>query len=342
MATPGSYGREFHELKVQAVIRETDESVSIVLAVPPRLREVFDYRAGQFVTLRVPVDGEAHLRSYSMSSAPGVDRDLQVTVKRVAGGVVSNRLVDRLRCDDVLDVWPPGGSFVLDESESDGDVVAFAAGSGITPVFSLLKHVLATTDRRFSLLYANRDRSSTIFADALDLLAAEHPGRLQLEYHFDEEKGFVDGATVSAFTGQRLGAEFLVCGPTPFMDAVEGTLMWSGVPRQRLHLERFTPADQEPSPGRTDGIEVTISLEGRTVTASHRHRATILQTARSAGLQAPSSCETGTCATCMALVSEGRVEMRHNGALTSDEVAAGWVLTCQAVPVTPSVKVVYQ
>lgn len=270
-------GHVFYGLNTTAVIRETDEAISIVLGVPTHLRDVFAYRAGQFVTVRIEAKGETHLRSYSMSSAPGIDGELQVTVKRVPGGVVSNWIVDHVREGHVLQVNAPAGAFVLDEGDSD--VVAFAAGSGITPVFSILKTVLAKSSRRLRLLYADRDRSSTIFADALSDLAAEHPDRLHVEHHFDEQRGFIDGSTVSRFVGQNLDAEFFICGPTPFMDTVDATLMWSGVRRQQVHIERFTPSNQGPPAGKVDGIEVTVTLGGKTVTTSHRSKATILQTA---------------------------------------------------------------
>ena len=321
------------------VTRETDDAVSIAIEVDPALAGTFAYRAGQFVNVKVRIDGEEHIRSYSMSSAPGVDPELQVTVKRVPGGLVSNWLHDNVAPGDLLDVNPPLGAFVLDDG--DRDVIAFAAGSGITPVFSILVEGLATSGRRFRLLFANRDRASTIFADALDRLASQHPDRFELVHHFDTERGFVDGASVTEFVGHYRDADVYLCGPTPFMDVVQATLTWNGVPPHRLHVERFTPPE-EAALGETDEIEVEITFRGRTVRAPHRANATILHVARGAGLRPPTSCETGTCATCMARVVEGRVEMRRNDALTPEEVADGWVLTCQAVPVTPAVKVVYE
>jgi ferredoxin-NADP reductase len=241
---------------------------------------------------------------------------------------------------DELDVLPPGGSFVLDEA--DHDVIGFAAGSGITPVLSIVRSVLATSDRHVRLLYANRDRDSTIFRHTIDALVAAHPDRLVVEHHLDDERGFVDGGTVTSFIGEWRNGEVFICGPTPFMNVVEATLTWNGIKRERVHVERFTPAQPEEPAGDPDDIEVVVTMGGKTVTAAHRQNATILQAARSAGLRAPSSCETGSCATCMARVVEGQAQMRNNEALTADEVADGWVLTCQAVPLTPVVKVVYE
>ena len=329
----------FHSLRVKGRVRETADAVSLVLDVPEALRDHFVYSAGQFVTLAVNVDGQSHLRSYSMSSSPATDADLVVTVKRVPGGAVSNWLNDGVREGDVLNVGRPGGSFILQPSGSD--VIAFAAGSGITPVLSILKSALAGTNRSVRVLYANRSRDSTIFRAEIDDLAAARPDRLAVEHHFDDERGFIDGGTVSRFVGPRLGSEFYICGPAPFMDLVDATLMWNGVRRSQVHMERFEPVPA-PTTGPLDDIEVVLTMGGRTVRTAHRSRSTLLQTARLAGLRAPSSCETGQCATCMARVVEGRAEMRHNGVLTDDEVAEGWVLTCQAQPVTPVVKVVYE
>ena len=169
----GARDHHFHPLRIQRIVAETDDARSYVLDVPDELRDAFAYDAGQFCTFRVLVDGEPQLRCYSMSSAPGVDPDLQVTVKRVPDGRVSNWMHDRLAEGDEIEVTLPAGVFCLEPGE--GDLVLFAAGSGVTPVFSLVKTALATTRRRVHLFYANRDRESTIFAAALDALAEAHP-----------------------------------------------------------------------------------------------------------------------------------------------------------------------
>jgi 3-ketosteroid 9alpha-monooxygenase subunit B len=341
VSEPGARHR-YHPLPVARVVTETADACSIVFDVPAELADVFGYDAGQFVSIRAELDGGPVVRSYSMSSAPAVDDELQVTVKRVPGGLMSNWLNDTVAAGDVLQVLPPAGAFVLDESSRE--VLAFAAGSGITPVFSIIRWALAKTDRRVRLLYANRDRASAIFADALDALAEEHPDRLAVQHHLDEHDGFVDGGAVTAFVGTWSDADVFVCGPAPFMDLVEYTLTWNGVPRDRLHLERFVPAagDGDGAGAEPDDIEVTIRLGGRSATATHRRDTTLLQTARSMGLRAPSSCEAGNCATCMARLVQGSASMRRNDALTPDEVADGWVLTCQAVPTAPIVEVVYE
>jgi ferredoxin-NADP reductase len=329
----------YHPLRVRRVIREAPETRSLVLEVPAGLAGAFAYEAGQFITLRAVLGGETHLRSYSMSSSPAVDSELRVTVKRVPGGPVSNWLNDAVGEGDVLEVSPPGGSFVLGRGEHD--IVAFAAGSGITPIFSILKTALAATGRRACLLYANRDRAAAIFGAELDALAARYPGRLTVEHHEDLARGFISRDEVTRVAGNVGDAAYYICGPAGFMDTVEAGLRDLRADQSRVHIERFTPAG-EPAAGPADGGTVIIRLGGKTVRAAHRRESTLLQTARFAGLRAPSSCEAGTCATCMARVVRGHAVMRNNEALTDDEVAEGWVLTCQAVPVTPVVEVAYE
>jgi 3-ketosteroid 9alpha-monooxygenase subunit B len=334
--------QDFHTLEVKAVVEETADAVSIAFAVPSELRQVFSYLPGQFVTLRVEADGQDQLRSYSMSSSPGIDDDLQVTIKRVAGGVVSNWLVDHVGHGDRIDVSAPSGSFVLQDADAGKDVVAFAAGSGITPIFSVIKFALADTERNVRMLFANRDRPSAIFHSSLQALESTYPGRLQIEYSFDEDSGFADGGDVARMLGTGLNSDVYICGPAPFMDMVVTTLVWCGARSDQLHVERFTPEEDDDHPPASEGAEVTVTLRGRTVTVTNRSHWTLVQAARTGGLMPPSSCHLGQCATCVARITEGQVEMRNNQILTPEEVAEGWVLTCQARPLTPRVSVVYE
>jgi ferredoxin-NADP reductase len=326
----------YHVVKVARVIPETADAATFVVdgALP--------YEAGQFLTFRMHVDGEPHVRCYSMSSAPAVDDELRVTVKRVPGGVVSNWMIDALHAGDEIEVQAPAGFFRL--TGCDGDLVLFAAGSGITPVISLLKTALATTDRRVRLLYANRDRDSVIFAAELDVLVDKYGDRLDVVHRLDVEHGYVDADAIAPFvTSGDDGGEFYVCGPTPFMDVVEHALLAGGVDASRIHIERFTPADEVVDAAEPVGpATITIELGGKTGTTVHRAGSTILQTARELGMSPPFSCESGSCATCMARLVDGEVSMRVNNALLPDEVDEGWILTCQSLPTSPSVHVVYE
>jgi 3-ketosteroid 9alpha-monooxygenase subunit B len=333
----------FHTLRVAAVVRETEDTSSFVLDVPAELRSAFGYESGQFLTFRVWVDDEAHLRCYSMSSAPAVDDDLRVTVKRTPDGLVSNWMNDRLAPGDVIEVTRPAGVFRL--GDATGDVVALSAGSGITPVLSLIKTALATTARRVHLLYANRDEDAIIFRAEIDQLGAEYPDRFVLRHHLDVDHGFIGPDAVREFVDGTEEAEFYICGPGPFMDIAERILTDTGVGLEQIHIERFTPDAGVPEVGPNDGVtatsQVIIELDGRTESTDYRPGTTILQTARQMGMTPPFSCEAGSCATCMARLLEGTAVMHVNDALTDDEVVGGWVLTCQAVPTSPVVRVAY-
>ncbi|HEX3334032.1 MAG TPA: ferredoxin--NADP reductase [Acidimicrobiales bacterium] len=344
----------YHRLRVKGVVRETHDASSFVLDVPDELRAAFAYRPGQFCTFRVQVHGGEQLRSYSMSSAPGIDDDLTVTVKRVDGGLVSNWFLDHVGVGDIVEVTKPAGVFCPQDAERP--VLAFCGGSGITPVMSIAKHVLATTGRSVRLLYANRDRASVIFDAALAALCESHPGRLDVVHHIDAGGGFLAADDVRGFASAAAGgADCYVCGPGPFMDLVEGVLRELGVAPERVFIERFLVeqqekdaaivADGEPGAGPDGAVppeEVTVILGGKKVAVKYQPGDTVLETARRGGLRPPFSCEAGNCATCMAFLKEGTVTMRSNNALTPEEVEEGWILTCQSLPSGETVTVEYE
>jgi len=340
----------FHSLRVRRVVQETHDTKSFVFEVPDDLRDAFAYEAGQFCTFRIPLGDDELLRCYSMSSSPDVDDDFTLTVKRVAGGRVSNWLLDEVREGDALALTLPAGVFTLRDRATP--VVAFAGGSGITPVISVIKSALATTDRRVRLLYANRDAESVIFRDDLDALVAAHRDRLEVVHHLDADQGFVHSDLVRAFLGDDLDADCYLCGPAPFMDVVEDALEVATVNPEQVFVERFAFAAsvrEEPPPtaasARSEPLTtetVTIVLGGRATDVRYQAGETFLETARRAGLRAPFSCESGSCATCMARLEVGEAKMRVNNALMPDEVDEGWVLTCQGLPTSPTAKVVYE
>src|SRR6478752_8022448 len=235
----------YHPLRVKRIVEETADARSFVLDVPEELADAFRYEAGQFCTFRVHVGEDEYLRSYSMSSAPETDRDLTVTVKRVPGGMVSNWLLDHVSEGDVLETTKPAGVFCVQDRERP--VVAFCGGSGVTPVMSITKSLLASTQRPITLLYANPDRDSVIFHDELHELAARHPGRLAVHHHHDVTSGFLDRDAISEFIDGTADADVYICGPGPFMDLVEATLLDAGVDADRIFIERFVNAGQ-PSP----------------------------------------------------------------------------------------------
>jgi 3-ketosteroid 9alpha-monooxygenase subunit B len=324
----------YHPLRVKEVVRETHDASSFVLDVPPDLAETFHYQPGQFCTFRVRVGGEEQLRSYSMSSAPDTDADLTVTVKRVAGGVVSNYFLDQVSAGDVLELTKPAGVFC--PRDSARAVVGLCGGSGITPVMSITKHILCTSQRPVRLLYANRDASSVIFEEALAALQADHPRRLEVRHHHDSVAGFLGPDDVAAFAGIDLDADFYVCGPGPFMDLAESVLAGLGVSPERIFIERFLveQLEKEEAGGGSSAAEdvpaeVTVILHKKSVVVAYQRGDTLLETARRGGLRPPFSCESGNCATCMAFLKEGSAVMRANNALTPEEVEEGWILTCE-------------
>jgi ferredoxin-NADP reductase len=305
----------YHALRVKAVVAETEEARSFVFEVPDDLRPTFAYRPGQFCSFRVHVGEAERSRCYSMCSAPETDGDLTFTVKRVAGGSVSNWLVDQVTEGSLVEVNPPSGNFTV--REGGRPIIAFCGGSGITPVLSIAKSVLATSPRPVSLLYANRDEGSIIFSRQLEELQACHTGRFDVRHHLDVEDGFVDAAAVTAFVDGRLDADFYVCGPGPFMELVEATLVGLGIGPDAVAIERFeTVVDLggDSPPVDTDQAgtpeAIVLILRGKKHELEYHAGDTVLETARRAGVATPSSCEAGSCATCMALLQEGAVTMR--------------------------------
>jgi ferredoxin-NADP reductase len=326
----------FHPVRIKRIVQETADTRTYVLDAP------FPYRAGQFLTVRAC----GALRSYSMSSSPETDDELMTTVKRVPGGLVSNWMHEHLAPGDVIETTAPAGVFCL--RETDEPLVAYCGGSGITPVLSLVKTALATTDRRVRVLSANRDADSIIFGSALTELAERHPDRFEIRHHLDDQGGFLTDLQVREFAGVDVDADFYLCGPAPFMDLAERALLAHGVDAGQIFAERFTPAaDETPSgPGSGGAAEkegtVSIVLAGKRRSVPRHSGETLLESARRAGLVPPFSCESGNCGTCIAQVTEGEAKMRVNNALDDDEVTEGWVLTCQGEPATPDITVVYE
>jgi 3-ketosteroid 9alpha-monooxygenase subunit B len=346
--------RRFHPLPVAQIVRETNDARSIVFAVPRPLRPLFEYQAGQFLTLEVEYEGARLRRCYSLASAPASDDEHKVTVKRVQGGRVSNWLNDRLREGDSVSVLPPEGRFVLGRSEAP--LLLFAGGSGITPVISIVKTALATTARKVRLLYANRDAGSVIFAAELEALARRHPDRFTLSHRYDDVHGFVDASAVRAAHDAvtTLDADCYLCGPGPFMTTVERALGEAGVDPERVHVERFVSPVSLASdtskvlsaPAALSSVAaapavIDVTLEGKRHLVPYEAGKTILRAALDAGLAAPYSCEEGFCGCCVARLREGAVEMAADDALTPEEKARGYVLTCQAKPKTAECAVEY-
>jgi ring-1,2-phenylacetyl-CoA epoxidase subunit PaaE len=351
----------FHALRVAEIIPETAEANSIRFEIPGELRERFAFKAGQHLTLRTMLGGEEVRRNYSLCTAPD-DSDWLVTVKRIGGGLFSNWVGDQLKPGDTVDVMPPHGSFTTEfDASTARHLVGIAGGSGITPVMSLIRTLLKQEpNSRFTLLYGNRDSSSIIFLEALAGLKDKHLGRLEVYHFLDAEEqdidlfnGMLDRARLDEAIDHLVpGAAdvdgWFICGPGPMMDAAEGALLDRSIAKERIHIERFT-ADRPPGSvtreiaelqTKAEGVTVSVTLDGRTrkvpFTAGN-----ILDSARASGLPAPFACKAGVCATCRAKVTKGKVEMAARYGLTDEEVADGYVLTCQSVPLGDGVAVDY-
>lgn len=351
----------FHALRVAEVVPETSEASSIRFEMPPELRDRFAFRAGQHLTLRVMIEGEEVRRNYSLCTAPD-EHDWMVTVKRIGGGLFSNWVGDQLKAGDTVDVMPPHGSFTTEfDPAKSRHLVAIAGGSGITPVISLIKSTLKYEPKsRVTLLYGNRDSSSIIFLEALAALKDKYLGRFEI-YHFldaeEQEIELFNGMLTRARLDEAIPAlipdaenvdGWFICGPGPMMDAAEGALLDGNVPKERIHIERFTADRPAGSVSReieqlqteAAGVSVSVTLDGRTRRVPFS-QGNILDSARAAGLPAPFACKAGVCATCRAKVTKGKVEMAARYGLTDEEVAAGYVLTCQSVPLGDGVAVDY-
>jgi ring-1,2-phenylacetyl-CoA epoxidase subunit PaaE len=351
----------FYPLRVAEVVPETDEAHSIRFEVPAELSEAFRFRAGQHLTLRADIGGEEVRRNYSLCTAPA-DGDLMVTVKRIAGGVFSNWVGDNLKAGDVIDVMTPHGSFTVDfDPTKAARYVAFAGGSGITPVMSLIRTALSLEpESGFTLFYGNRDASSIIFLEQLAELKDRYLGRFELFHFLSDEEGDVEllngmldqqtsGEAIDAFVREPVEVDaWFICGPGPMMDAAEAALVERGVAHGRIHIERFTAdrpsaalaAEMAELQQQASGLTMSVTIDGRTRKVAF-DGTNILDSARASGLPAPFACKAGVCATCRARVTAGEVSMAVHYGLTDEEVAAGYVLTCQSVPKGAGVAVDY-
>lgn len=354
----------FHTLEVADVKRETEDAISIGLRIPEGLREDFRFIHGQYLTLKLEVDGEELRRSYSICSSPFDEGTLRIAVKRVPGGRASSKLVERLKAGDTLEVMTPMGNFyTLCDAAHEKHYVAFAAGSGITPILSILMTTLRSEPKsRFTLFYGNTDQDRIIFRQKLEELKAHHGDRLQVHHILSqgvEEDMLFNGRITTdkavqlmkRFLTDDLRKEYFICGPEQMMVNVSEALEKLGVEKKRIHIELFTsPVTEEakkpPVPvgegAFTGTADVTVIIDGRehAIQVAAEGDA-VLDVALDAGLDVPYACKGAVCCTCKARIVEGQVEMAMNYALTDDEVADGYVLTCQTHPRSAKVVVDY-
>lgn len=352
--------RQFHPLQIKHVRRETPDSIRVALRVPADLQDEYTFVPGQHLPFQLELDGKKLRRTYSICSAPG--EELEIGIRVQPGGQFSEYAANVLKSGDTIDVMPPTGQFHLElNPRHERDYVGFAAGSGITPILSMIKAVLAVEPQsRFILFYGNRKQSTTMFIEDLYALKNMYMDRLQLNFVFSREEqefepmaGRLDGDKVRELY-QHFGAglqasQCFVCGPDTMIENVTAALLELGMAENRVHSERFgvprKPAGDRPAKtaaATAEQAEITVVMDGHVRSFEmRRDDENIVDAAAEHGIDLPYSCKGGVCATCRCHVRAGEVSMETNYGLEPWEVEAGFVLACQSRPISRSVTLDY-
>jgi ring-1,2-phenylacetyl-CoA epoxidase subunit PaaE len=355
-----SHTPRFHRLAVSELRRETPDAVSLTFAIPKELEQDYRFSPGQYLTLRTTMDGEEVRRSYSICSGPD-DGELRIAVKKVDGGAFSNWAADELSCGDVLDVMTPTGRFGVASAPTEARIhVGFAAGSGITPILSIVKGVLALEpNSRFFLFYGNRSTGGMLFRETLEELKDRFIQRLSVFHVISGEEqdipilhGRLDGEKVRVLLRSLVGTESIdhlfVCGPSGMSEEIEATCRDIGIPSDRIHVERFVSEfGGKPRPkmvvpaGAPPKALAALIIDGKRREVPVAEGEAILDAALRAGVDLPFACKGGMCSTCRARLVEGKAQMEVNYSLEPWELEKGFILTCQARPTSDRVVVDY-
>lgn len=344
----------FNKLHIKEVRRETPEAVSVLFSVPDEFKDLYDFTAGQYVNLKLTLDGQEIRRAYSICSAPG-SGELRIAVKGIRNGFFSRFANEQLRAGDVIEVGVPEGNFTFKpNAERQKNYIAFAAGSGITPVMSILQAVLeGEPESSFVIVYGNQSPATTIFHEQLHELEQRYVGRFFVQFVYSQAKadgalfGRIDRAAVNfVLKNKHKEMEFdsyWLCGPEDMIKTVSAVLTEKGVREKDIHFELFTSTAEEKKidvsgQGHT---QVTVMVDDEETTFEMSPLTTVLDAALKAGVDAPYSCQGGICSSCMARVKKGGAVMKKNAILTDGEIADGLILTCQAHPTTPELYVDY-
>ncbi len=350
----------FHTLRIKNIYKETDDCSVISFEVPEDIKETFSYQQGQHLTLKADIDGEDIRRSYSLCSSPLEDKWC-VAVKQIPGGKFSTFVNSALKTGDTIQVMPPSGTFGVDlNPEKPKNYLFFSAGSGITPIISMIKtHLAAEPHATCKLFYVNKTAKSIIFKEELEQLRNTYFGRLEIYYFLTKERRDIDlfngrfdddrmKVLCSTFIDIPDTSEVFLCGPEDMVHYVSDYLVKAGLPKEMIHFELFVTGLSEEDKLRAErlaqqnveGVELTIIDGGKefhfTMTKDYDN---ILDAALGAGADLPFACKGGVCSTCKCKVIDGEVEMKVNYALEEDELAQDYVLSCQSVPITDKVKV---
>lgn len=344
----------FHSLKIKEVRRETPQAVSIAFEVPSHLEQDYAFKAGQYINIKTQFEGQEIRKAYSICSAPG-SGDLRVAIKAVKNGGFSVFANEKLAAGDTMEVGTPEGNFTFEpKPERQRNYAAFAAGSGITPVLSIIQSVLqGEPESSFVLVYGNKSPQETIFHQFLHDLQQEYVGRFFVHFVYSQAKddnalfGRIERSAVNFVVKnkhkEKEFSKFYLCGPEEMILAVNDVLRENNVPEKNIKFELFsTPIAEKKIEADLDGqTRITVMVDDEETTFVMSQQMTVLDAALKQGVDAPYSCQGGICSSCMARIVSGKAEMKKNAILTDGEIAEGLILTCQAHPTTPELYVDY-
>ena len=355
---------KFHQLRVSEVKRDTNDATTIAFDLPSQYYEMFNYKAGQYVTLKFNLNNNDVRRSYSLCSSPVLEEPLRIGVKRVKNGLVSNHINDNVKVGDIVDVMPPNGNFFVNTNkEHYKTYYLFSAGSGITPILSILKTVLHTEKRSYVyMIYGNRNQDSIMFKDELEKLQYQYHDRFVLTHMFSRpksnwsdlwkssksqpfKKGRIDLKAIEWFVNTyppyAQNAEYYICGPGTMIENTKSALKRIDVPDERIFMEHFGASDSEKHVEAFENAHLTARLDGETIQVKVPKGTTLLRALINAGKEPPYSCEGGICASCICKLNAGRVHMKTNLTLSDTEVEQGHILSCQSIPLSEKIEITY-
>lgn len=339
---------KFFNLKVIEIVKETENAVSFYFETPENRRDVFRFDAGQYLTIEAEISGVKQRRAYSICTSPNHDK-IGFTVKRVVNGIVSNYLNDEVKVGSELSIMPPQGKFIL--KNKDNNLYLFGAGSGITPLFSMIKDRLENSKCEIHLFYGNKRLEDTIYYQELLKLGTDYSDRLKIYFFFSQDnikkaiKGRVEQTNLVPFESvlfkNREQSQYLICGPEVMINHLEHYFIEHKVPRENIRYEKFYSTQDMDSKLNVNShnLEVQITLDGEQHHFPNTGNSTIIEMMRKQNIEAPYSCNIGNCSTCIAKILEGEVYMKKCESLDEDEIEDGYILACQAIPITENLSI---